>query len=243
MKRFYRQATIDRSDQGHRVLLDGRPLRTPARQPLVSPTSDLAQAIAAEWQAQGEMIQPAALPLTKLASTALDRLPGLRAAAIEEAVGYAGTDLLCYRASEPLKLVRRQRRAWQPLLDWAAVTYGARLTVTTSILPVEQPAPALQRLRDTVEGLPDWTLVGVHAATTALGSLIVGLALLCRRVDVEQALAVSLLDELFEIERWGLDAEAERRHAALRVDIEAAAAFLERLDTPPPAPSGPPTAS
>jgi len=243
MKRFYRQATVDLGDQGHRVLLDGRPLRTPGRQPLVTPTVGLAQAIAAEWQAQSETIRPAALPLTRLASTALDRMPALRAAAIDEAAGYAGTDLLCYRAGEPLELVRRQHHAWQPLLDWAATTCGARLCVTTSILPIEQPPLVLQRLRAVVEDLPDWPLVGVHAATTALGSLILGLALLRGRLDAERAVSVSLLDELFEIERWGRDAETERRHAALRRDVEAAAVFLERLGALTPAASGPPTAS
>jgi chaperone required for assembly of F1-ATPase len=242
MKRFYREATVDLGDQGYRVRLDGRPLRTPGKRPLVTPTVGLARAIAAEWQAQGEEIQPATLPLTRLASTAVDRMPALRAAAIDEAAGYAGTDLLCYRASEPLELVQRQWHAWQPLLDWAAATYSVRLTVTTWMLPVEQPAAALERLRAAVAALEDWPLVGVHAATTALGSLVLGLALLHGRLDAEQALAASLLDELFELERWGRDAETERRHAALRRDVAAASTFLQRLDALPAAPA-PPTAS
>jgi len=115
------------------------------------------------------------------------------------------------------------------LLEWAASTYGARLTVTTSILPVGQSETAIQRLQAAVEGLDDWPLVGLHAATTALGSLVLGLALVEGRIDAETALTASLLDELFEIERWGRDAETESRHAALRRDLEAAAAFLAAL--------------
>ncbi len=229
MKRFYGEVEVASEDEGHRVLLDRRPLRTPAKRPLTLPTAALADATAAEWRAQDGTIRAATMPLTRLASTAQDRLPGLRAAAVGELIGYAGTDLLCYRASAPLDLIERQGRIWQPLLEWAASTYGARLSVTTSILPVEQPAAAIERVQAVVAALADWPLVGLHAATTALGSVVLGLALAERRIEAEQALAASLLDELFEIERWGRDAEAERRHAALRRDVEAAAVFLAAL--------------
>ena len=229
MKRFYRQASVSLGDGGHGVLLDGRPLRTPAKRPLVAPTPGLAEAIAEEWQAQGDAIRPDAMPLTRLASTALDRMPAQRGVAIEEVAAYAGTDLLCYRAHEPFDLVQRQQHAWQPLLDWAAEAHGARLLATTSILPLEQPASALGRLRALVAAMSDWPLVGMHAATTALGSVVLGLALAERRLDAEQALAASLLDELFEIERWGIDAETEERHGVLRREVHAAAAFLARL--------------
>jgi chaperone required for assembly of F1-ATPase len=229
VKRFYRQVTVASDEGGHRVLLDGRPLRTPAKRILVAPSAELALAIAAEWQNQGEAIQPQVMPLTRLASTVFDRMPGQRAAAIEELLGYAGTDLLCYRAAEPLDLVRRQEHAWQPLLDWADEAYGVRLAVTTSILPVAQPGAALGNLPAVLDALDDWPLIGLHAATTALGSLILGLALACGRIDAAEALGASLLDEDFEIERWGREAEAERRHAALRREVEAAATFLARL--------------
>jgi chaperone required for assembly of F1-ATPase len=229
MKRFYRQVEVAREGDGHRVLLDARPVRTPAKRILTLPTAALAAAIAAEWRDQGESIEPATMPLTRLASTAQDRLPELRGDAIAELIGYAETDLLCYRAAAPLDLAERQAQAWQPLLDWAVGTYGARLIVTTSILPVAQPEAAVQRLQAAVEGLGDWPLVGLHAATTALGSLILGLALVEGRIDVGQALTASLLDELFEIERWGRDAETERRHATLRRDLAAAADFLGAL--------------
>ncbi len=233
MKRFYQRVEVATAGEQPRVLLDGRPLRTPAKRALALPSAELAAAIAAEWRNQGETIQPDALPLTRLASTALDRMPGLRAAAILEVIGYAATDLLCYRAAAPLDLVQRQAEVWQPLLEWAASAYGARLAVTTSILPANQPEVAVGRLRAAIESLGDWPLVGVHAATTALGSLVLGLALAERRIDAEQALAASLLDELFEIERWGRDAETERRHQALRRDVEAVAVFLGALAARP----------
>ena len=229
MKRFYRQVEVASEGDAHRVLLDERPVRTPAKRALTLPTATLAAAIAAEWRDQSETIRPATMPLTRLASTVLDRLPGLRKAAIAELMGYADTDLLCYRAAAPLDLVERQGHVWQPLLDWAASTYGARLVVTTSILPVAQPEVAVHCLRAAIEALDDWTLIGLHAATTALGSLILGLAVVEGRIGADQALAASLLDELFEIERWGQDAETERRHTALRRDLEAAAGFLSAV--------------
>lgn len=232
MKRFYREVTIAPGEHGHRVLLDGRPMRTPARQVLALPTPRLAEAVAAEWRGQAETIRPEAMPLTRLASTAIDRMPAQRQAAIDEVLAYADTDLVCYRAAEPFELVRRQQHAWQPMLDWVSGAYGVKLALTTSILPVAQPVSVRERLRSGLEELGDWPLVGVHAATTALGSLILGLCLLHGRLDADAALSASLLDELFEIERWGSDLEAERRHEVLRRDVTAAAKFLRGLDQP-----------
>jgi chaperone required for assembly of F1-ATPase len=233
MKRFYRDVSVAPSGrQGHGVLLDGRPVRTPAQQLLVAPSVPLAEAIAVEWRDQGDPIRPEAMPLTRLATTAIDRMPGLRQAAIEEAVAYADTDLVCYRAAEPFELVQRQQQAWQPVLGWLSATYGVRLNVTTSVLPVPQPDGAQARLRAAVEELGDWPLVGFHAATTGLGSLALGLALLHGRIDAEAALTASLLDELFEIERWGADLEAARRQDVLRRDVTGAARFLHALHQP-----------
>jgi chaperone required for assembly of F1-ATPase len=230
VKRFYREVKIAPAEHGHRVLLDGRPMRTPARQVLAAPTASLAEAIAAEWRGQAETIRLEAMPLTRLASAANDRMPAQRQAAIDEVLAYADTDLVCYRAAEPFELVRRQQHAWQPMLDWVSRAYGVKLAVTTSILPMAQPAAVRERLRCGIEDLSDWPLVGVHAATTALGSLVLGLCLLHGLLDADAALAASLLDELFEIERWGSDAEAERRREVLRRDVTAAAQFLRALE-------------
>jgi chaperone required for assembly of F1-ATPase len=235
MKRFYRKVSVAPGGHGHGILLDERPLRTPARQLLIVPRAPLAEALAEEWRAQGDAIRPDAMPLTRLASTAIDRMPEQRQAAIDEAADYADTDLLCYRAAEPFELVQRQHHAWQPPLDWLSAAYGIRLCVTTSVLPVAQPDAARAALRTAIEGLDDWPLVGLHAATTGLGSVVLGLALLHGRIDAEAALAASLLDELFEIERWGIDPETERRHAVLRRDVTGAARFLQALAQPPEA--------
>jgi chaperone required for assembly of F1-ATPase len=232
MKRFYKDVSVAADAGGHRILLDGRPVHSPARQLLVMPSAALAEAVAGEWRAQGSTIERAGMGLTRLVSTALDRMPALRGAAIDEALGYALTDLLCYRAAEPAELAERQERAWQPWLDWLAEAHGARLVVTTSMLPVSQPEPALARLRAAIEQLDDWRLVGLHGATTALGSVVLGLALLEGRIDAEQALTASLLDELFEIERWGRERDAERRQQVLRRDLAAAASFLACLRPP-----------
>jgi chaperone required for assembly of F1-ATPase len=229
MKRFYGRAQAAATGDGHQVLLDDRPLRTPARHLMVLPSARLAEAIATEWEEQGEKVQPPAMPLTRMAATVVDRMPGQRAAAIEEAADYAGTDLLCYRAAEPLDLVQRQQHAWQPLLDWAGRTHDATFAVTTGLRPVAQPPATTARLRSVLGKLDDWQLVGVHAATTALGSLVLALALRAGHIDADVAIEASLLDELFEIERWGMDLETERRHQALRREVRAAAIFLERL--------------
>jgi chaperone required for assembly of F1-ATPase len=232
VKRFYKEVSVATGAGGHQILLDGRPVRTPARQAVVMPSAALAEAIAGEWRAQGEVIARAGMGLTRLVSTALDRMPALRGAAIEEVLGYALTDLLCYRAADPVELAERQQLTWQPWLDWLAEAHGARLVVTTSMLPVTQPEPAVARLRAVIEQLDDWRLVGLHGATTALGSIVLGLALLEGRIDAEQALAASLLDELFEIERWGRERDAERRQQTLRRDVAAAASFLACLRPP-----------
>lgn len=233
MKRFYREVSVTPGEHGHGILLDRRPIRTPARQILAAPSAALAEAIAAEWRGQEDEIRPDDMPLTRLASTAIDRMPAQRQAAIDQVVAYADTDLVCYRAAEPFELVQRQQHTWQPMLDWVSGTYGVRLTVTTSILPVVQPATVHARLRAAIEQLSDWPLVGVHTATTALGSLVLGLGLLHGRLDADTALAASLLDELFEIERWGSDVELERRHEVLRRDVTGAARFLREVHKSP----------
>jgi chaperone required for assembly of F1-ATPase len=238
VKRFFQRASAEPVAGGHGVLLDGRPLRTPGKSPLRLPSARLAAAVAAEWQGQGETIVPAAMPLTRLASTAIDRMPALRQAAIDEAAAYAGTELLCYRASGPLELVQRQQRGWQPLLDWLAATQGIRLTVTTGLVPVDQPEDALAGVRAAIERLDDWTLVGVHAATTTSGSIIIALALLAQRIDAGEAFALSLLDELFEIERWGQEVESARRQRLVERDLAAAALWLEAVGDAAPARDG-----
>lgn len=226
MKRFYKQAGVISAADGHRVALDGKPIRTPARTEMVLPTAALAEAVAAEWQAQEGEIRPADMPLTQLAATAIDRISTERAAVIEELVGYAETDLLCYHAEEPEDLVARQLASWQPLLDWAAETFEAPFQVTAGIMPAHQPEPALLGARRALETLSDMELTALASLTAACGSLIVALAVRHGQISAEEAFSVSQLDETYQIEQWGEDEEARRRRAALLRDIEAAATFL-----------------
>jgi chaperone required for assembly of F1-ATPase len=232
MKRFWREASVVAAADGHQVLLDERLLRTPARRPLAAPTAALAAAIAAEWQAQDETVRPDTMPLTRLASTVVDRMPELRDAALDELTDFARTDLVCYRAAEPLALVERQSAAWGPILDWLHQTFGVRLRVTTELWPIAQVTSAILELRRQVERLEDWHLVGLHGAVQPLGSVVLGLAVLHGRLDAMAALDASLLDELFEIEHWGADEQIERRHAALRQQLEAVTTYLDRLSPP-----------
>jgi chaperone required for assembly of F1-ATPase len=232
LKRVYAQVSIGTDPAGSTVLLDGRPVRTPARRLLALPSSALAEAIAEEWRAQAGEIDAHSMRLTRLATTVVDLMPARRGDAVAEAAGYAGTELLCYRAERPTVLADRQEAAWQPWLDWAQRQFDAPLAVARGIMPVAQPEVALKALHAAVERLDDWRLVGVHAATTALGSLVLGLAVERGAVTAELALQAALLDELFEIERWGEDHEQTRRHERLRADLVAAERFLRLL--PPP---------
>jgi chaperone required for assembly of F1-ATPase len=229
MKRFYAEVGLESEAAGYTIRLDARPVSTPARRVLSIPSQPLASAIAAEWRAQGETIDTDAMRLTRLATTVVDLMPARRTDAIGETAGFAGTDLLCYRAARPASLAARQAAAWQPWLDWAERRYDARLAVAEGVMPVAQPAAALRALRAPVDRLDDWRLVALHGATTSLGSLVLGLAMEQGALDAAGAFAAALLDELFEIEQWGEDAEQTRRHARLRADLVAIERFLSLL--------------
>jgi chaperone required for assembly of F1-ATPase len=232
MKRFYKETGVDAGDGGHRVLLDGRPMRTPAKAVLVVPTRALAEAIAAEWHAVPEKadINVSHLSLTRLAATGIDRVTTQRARVIEDTAKYATSDMLCYRASEPESLVKRQQEAWQPLLDWAAERFGAPLAVVEGIAFVNQPAEAVSRLHDAVAAHSDFGLSALYNLTHISGSLIVALAVAEGHLAAAEAFAVAQLDDLYQIERWGDDPIAAKRLAGIRHDIDASARFLALLE-------------
>jgi chaperone required for assembly of F1-ATPase len=229
MKRVYRAVAVAPSDGGWQVMLDSRALRTPAKAPLLLPNRTLAEAIAAEWDAQVETVVPAMMPLMRLAATAIDRVAPQRAGVIEEVAGYAGTDLVCYRADRPAELVARQQAIWQPLVDWATLRYDAPLLVTTGVVPRAQPAGAMAAIQVAVAAFDDFSLTALHGLTTACGSVVIALALAESHLEPEAAWQASQLDESFQIEKWGEDAEAGRRRAAIRADIEASCRFLALL--------------
>lgn len=230
MKRFYKSAAAAPGEgAGFHVQLDGRSIKSPARSTLALPTQALAEAIAAEWDGQGEEVDPQGMPLMSLACTGVDLVAPQRAAAIEEIADYGGTDLLCYRVEEPAELRRRQEAQWGPLLAWAGQALDAPLAVTTEILARPQPEPSLKALRRAVEEHDDLALSGLGTAVRASGSLVVGLALSHGRVTANDAFDLAELDASYQMEMWGEDEEALQRRVALKAELQAAERFLQLL--------------
>ena len=229
ISRFYKAATSRPDGEGHGVWLDERRLKTPARLPLTVPTATLAEAIAAEWNAQESRILPAAMPLTALANAAIDRIAPEREAFAKRLAAYGAHDLLCYRAAEPLSLAVRLAKSWQPVLDWLAEAHGARLALAEGIVHVDQPPEALAALEAGVLALGPFHLAALHVLTTSYGSLGLGLAVLGGRLGAGEAFSISRIDEEFQIERWGNDEEAEIRAARIRDEAETGGRFLALL--------------
>lgn len=232
MKRFYKETAVEPAVGGFRVLLDGKPMRTPAKAVLVVPTKPLAEAIAAEWDGVPDKmeINAAHLPLTRLAATGVDRVVPRRAEIVVDTAKYAGSDLLCYRATTPASLVKLQQDAWQPLLDWAADRYGARLTVASGITFVDQPDDAMRRLGDAVAAHADLALSALYNLTHTAGSLVIALAVAEGRLTSEGAFAAAQVDELYQVDRWGDDPLAVKHRDGVAKDIDASARFLALLE-------------
>ncbi|MFZ5792160.1 MAG: ATP12 family chaperone protein [Pseudomonadota bacterium] len=230
MKRFYRDAAACSEAGGHGILLDGKSLKSPAGKRFLLPSAALAEAIATEWRDQGEKIVPVTMPLMQLAATAIDRVTEARAETVATVAGFGATDLLCYRAESPRELVERQERLWQPLVDWARLHLDAPLVVVAGVVPRPQPREALKAIEAAVAALDAFRLTALASATGAAGSVILGLALIERRLPAIEVYELSQLDESFQIEKWGEDAEAARRRADLKAEIEAAEQFLTLLE-------------
>ncbi len=227
MKRIYKTVAVEPRDDGYAVTLDGRGAKTPRGQPLALPNAALAEAVAAEWDAQADDIAPSTMPMTRLATTALDMVAPRRAHVVDEIVGFGASDLVCYRADAPAALAARQHEVWQPLIDGLAQRHGVHLSVTEGVIPIVQPAEAIAALRDVVAGHDDMALAALHTLATVLGSLVIALAVADGTADADTAWAASRIDEDHQTERWGDDAEAaetrQRRHA----DVVAAARFFD----------------
>lgn len=229
MKRFWAASAVEPAEGGFVVRLDSRALMTPAKAPLRLPTRALADAIAAEWDAQGETVDPRALPFTRLANTALDRVAPRRAEVAAEIAAYGGTDLLCYRARHPEELAAREAEAWDPLLAWAHRTLGARLAVAEGVMHLAQPREALAPLEAAVAAEDAWALTALHELVTLSGSLVLGLAVRHRRLDPSEAWRISRIDEAWQTEQWGEDAEAAAAARRRQADFARAAELLELL--------------
>jgi chaperone required for assembly of F1-ATPase len=224
-QRFYRTVTTAPVAEGHAVRLDDRPVRTPARRVLTAPTLRLAPALAAEWAAQQEVLDPVRMPLTRLANSIIDGVAAQPAAVAAEIAKYLSCDLLFYRAKSPRGLVERQRRHWDPILAWAADELGARFVSTEGVLYVAQPQAALQAAADAIGG-DSWRLGALHAATTLTGSALIALALAGGSLSVEDAWTAANVDEDWNMEQWGRDELALQRRGCRQAEFQAAATIL-----------------
>lgn len=207
-KRFWKETSVTDHPEGFGVALDGRAVKTPAKAPLVVPTRALAEAIAAEWEAQEGQIAPHTMPVTRSANAAIDKVAHQHDEVVEHVAEYGGTDLLCYRADNPAELVALQAEKWDPLLDWASETFGVRLAVTAGVLPVAQSEDALSRLRSEVAACDAFALAALHDLVGITGSLVLGLAVARGRLTAVEAWDLSRLDEDWQISQWGEDEEA-----------------------------------
>lgn len=228
-KRFYKSAEVAPRGEGFAVLLDGRTIRTPAKRELVVPVEALAAAIAAEWDAQGERIDAATMPLTRLVNVAIDAVEERKAEVTDDIVAFAGSDLVCYRAETPDALVRRQAEAWNPVLAWARRELGADLRLREGLMPIDQPPEALEAIRGTLAGVDALSLAALHVLTTIGGSALVAIAHWHELLSIDEAWRAVTVDETWQREQWGRDAEAEAHAALRRAEFEAASRCLSFL--------------
>lgn len=218
VRRFYTQAEAAAVEAGFAVHLDGRTPKSPAGKPLIVPTRALADAVAAEWAAQGEHIDPEAMPMTRLAYTVIDRLAAVHEDAAKEVARFAATDLLCYFADGPAALVEEQEREWGALLDWAETELGLRLVRVAGIIHQDQPPESIERAAEMARELDDFALAGLGFAAPLFGSAVLAFAVARGRVSGEQAYDLSRLDEAFQERQWGVDEEAAERAARQRAE-------------------------
>jgi len=230
VKRFWTEVSVDQEGEGWSVELDGRPLRTPARAPLVVPNQALAEAIAVEWRSVEGQIDPRAMPLTGLANAAVDRIAPDRQAFAAGLARYAEADLACYRGDNPNGLVERQAHSWDALLGWARRRFDVDFIVTSGVTHVAQPEATVERLAHAVGALDAFQLAGLSPLVTIGGSLVAALAVLERAMTADEAWNAVSLDERWQLEQWGRDAEAEAAQENRRRDFMVAAQFLELLE-------------
>ncbi len=230
-KRSYARAGVAETSDGFAVTLDDKPVRTPSRKKLAAPTRQIAGAIAAEWDAQKEIIDPMTMPLTRLANSVIDAVADRVEAVADDIAKYFQSDMLFYRAGHPDALVAKEAAYWDPVLFWAADTLGAHFILAEGIVHVRQPDQAVAAARAALPADP-WSIAALHVVTTLTGSALLALALLRGVLDQDQVWAAAHVDEDWNIDRWGVDEEVAARRAARLVDFRAAAGVLKALDSP-----------
>lgn len=228
-KRFYKQAAVAIVPDGFAIELDGRSVKTPGRVPLVLPSKSLADAISAEWDALAEVIDPGLLPLTKLANTAIDGVTGRESEVHDDIVRFIGNDLLFYRAERPDALVARQAAAWDPVLAYFEETFGSVFKTTAGIMPIEQNPIMVAKAASALSKETALSLAPLHVMTTLTGSALLAIGHSTGHLDPDQVWAATHVDEDWQIEQWGADAEAEDRRLKRRAEMQAAVNFLVLL--------------
>jgi len=228
-KRFYAKASVVESADGFAITLDDKPIRTPSGRQVAAPTRDIADAIAAEWNAQADVINPLTMPLTRFANSVVEAVVDRVDAVAEDVAKYFQSDLLFYRAGHPEALVAREAALWDPVLFWAADALGAHFILAEGIVHVRQPDTAVAAAR---AALPDdpWSIAALHVVTALTGSALLALALVRGVLDPEQVWAAAHVDEDWNIEKWGVDEEVAARRVARLVDFRAAASILKALN-------------
>ena len=226
MKRFYKDAAVGEAEDGFRVLLDGRPVKTPAKNALALPTRALAEAIAAEWQEQGEDIDPASMPFLKLANTVIDGIAANRDAVIDAILRFGENDLLCYRAHQPPELAALQAQGWDPVLAWARRRHGVDFILVEGFTHADQPPATLAAFRAALGAHDPFSLAALHVVASVAGSVVLALALADGELAPAQIFALSRIDEDYQASKWGRDHEAEIRARNLARELETAAQFI-----------------
>lgn len=229
-KRFYKAASVEKRDEGFAVLLDKKPVRTPGKSLLALPSEAAARLVAGEFEAQVEEIDPHAMPVLRLANSAIDGVAPNLDAVRDDIASFCGTDLVCYRAGSPESLAERQAELWAPYLDWARARLGARFVLAEGVMHVAQPPEALAAVSAHLAGLADaFRLAALHVVTTLTGSALMAMTLEDGAAGADAVWTAAHLDEDFNIEQWGEDAEAAARRAARRRDFDGAVVLLEAL--------------
>lgn len=230
-KRFYKDAGIALEEGGHSVRLDGRQALTPGRRPVILPTARAAALVAAEFAAQSENIDPMTMPATRLVNTAIDGVADDPQAVVEDVLRYASSDLVCYRADTPRELVERQARAWDPLVDWAHSALGARFILAEGVMPVEQPRETIAVLGvHLAQRREPFRIAALHVITSLTGSALLAMAVEAGELEAERAWTAAHVDEDWNIDQWGEDAEASARRAKRWREMSAAADLIAALD-------------
>ena len=226
-KRFWTDVTVTEMEHGFGLALDGRSIKTPLKVPLVVPTRAFADRIAEEWRAVGETIDPTKMPFTRAANASIDKLTKQKDEVVAMLGEYGGSDLVCYRATHPEGLIAQQAEAWDPLVDWAAKQFGARLNVTAGVLPIAQPSAPVAAMQNRLAEMTEYELAGAHDLVAISGSLVIALAVIDGPLTPETAWHSSRIDESWQISEWGADDEAEALADVKRADFERAALIFK----------------